>query len=55
MGQFAQDTVSGEHKYRVGKNYKLHEDKYNFSGLSHTTLILDINIFEKHNCNIRGL
>lgn len=44
--------VTGENKYRVGINYTIHEDKYNFSVLSFPTLISEIKIFEKNNPNV---
>ncbi|KAF0749099.1 Uncharacterized protein FWK35_00014161 [Aphis craccivora] len=41
--------VTGENKFRIGKNYRQHEDKYNFNGLSFPTYLSDITKFEKNN------
>lgn len=41
--------VTNDHKYRVGENYLLHEDKYDFTGITFPTPLNEIEIFEKNN------
>lgn len=44
--------VEGEQKYGVGENYKVYEEKYDFSGSNFPTPLYDIKIFEKKNPDI---
>lgn len=44
--------MTGPHKDRVNENYTIHEDKYNFNGLSFPTPLNEIKIFEKQNPNV---
>jgi len=44
--------VTGENKFRIGENYRQHEDKYNFNGLSFPKPLSDITKFEKNNQNV---
>ncbi|VVC43275.1 Hypothetical protein CINCED_3A016361 [Cinara cedri] len=45
--------VTGINRDRfVGSNYTKHENKYNFSGLTHPTPLSDIKHFEKNNSNV---
>jgi len=37
---------------RIGENYKQHENKYNFDGISFPTPLSDIPKFEKNNVNV---
>jgi hypothetical protein len=44
--------VTGENKFRVGRNYTDHEDKYSFEDISFPTTLRDILKFEKNNLNV---
>ncbi|KAL4126927.1 hypothetical protein QTP88_011125 [Uroleucon formosanum] len=44
--------VTGENKFRVGENYRQHEGKYNFSGITFPTPLSDVFKFEKNNINV---
>lgn len=48
-----------ENKLRVGENYTVHEDKYNFSSFQLPTSLSEIKVFEKNNqdvsVNVYGL
>ncbi|KAE9523034.1 hypothetical protein AGLY_016665 [Aphis glycines] len=44
--------VTGENKFRVGKNYTDHEDRYSFEDISFPTSLRDILKFEKNNLNV---
>lgn len=39
-------------KYRIGENYRKHEGKYNFEGISFPTPLSDITKFEKNSTNV---
>lgn len=41
--------VTGENRYRVGENYYIYEDKFNFTGLKFLTPVSNIKIFKKNN------
>lgn len=43
--------VTGDHKIRFGINYTIHEDIYDFRGLTFHTPLSEIKIFEKNNLN----
>ncbi|KAF0688049.1 Uncharacterized protein FWK35_00034722 [Aphis craccivora] len=45
-------NVMGQVVCRIGENYKQHENKYNFEGLTFPTLLLDVVKFEKNNANV---
>ncbi|XP_025192055.1 uncharacterized protein LOC112592257 [Melanaphis sacchari] len=51
--------VTGPSVYRIGENYRQHEDKHNFNGISFPTPMSDISKFEKNNptvsVNVYGL
>lgn len=51
--------VTGLNKHRVGENYTIHENKYNFTGLTFPTPLAEIDLFEKWNpevsVNVYGL
>lgn len=51
--------VTGENKFRIGENYKQHDDKYNFNGISFPTPLSDVKKFEYNNptvsVNVYGL
>jgi len=51
--------VTEQPRYRVGENYRRHEDKYNFDGITFPTPLSDIPKFEKNNskvsANVYGL
>ena len=51
--------VTGDNKHRVGDNYKIYENLYNFKGISYPTPQHEIKIFEKNNpgtsVNLYGL
>ncbi|CAI6363423.1 unnamed protein product [Macrosiphum euphorbiae] len=44
--------VTGPSAFRIGENYKKHEGKYNFDGISFPTPLSDISKFEKNNINV---
>jgi len=44
--------VTGPTAFRIGQNYRQHEGKYNFEGISFPTPLSDITKFEKNNANI---
>lgn len=44
--------VTGHAVYRIGENYRMHEDKYNFEGITFPTPLSDIAKFEKNNRNV---
>ena len=44
--------VKGQAVCRIGENYKQHENKYNFDGISFPTSLSDIPKFEKNNVNV---
>jgi hypothetical protein len=44
--------VSGINRCRVEENYKIYEDKYNFSEITFPTPLNEIRIFEKNNINV---
>uniref|UniRef100_A0A2S2Q9M7 DNA-directed DNA polymerase n=2 Tax=Sipha flava TaxID=143950 RepID=A0A2S2Q9M7_9HEMI len=44
--------VTEQPKYRIGENYRQHEGKYNFDGISFPTPLSDISKFEKYNPNV---
>ncbi|XP_050059778.1 uncharacterized protein LOC114121333 [Aphis gossypii] len=44
--------VTGHAVYRIGENYRNHEDKYNFEGITFPTPLSDIAKFEKNNRNV---
>lgn len=44
--------VTEDHKYRVGGNYTIHEEKYDFTGINFPTPLHEIKIFEKKNPNV---
>jgi len=44
--------VEGLNKHRVGENYRQHEEKYIFSGLTFPTPLHQVKIFEKNNPDI---
>ncbi|KAL4153079.1 hypothetical protein QTP88_000912 [Uroleucon formosanum] len=46
------ENLSDKYKYEVGRNYKKHEDKYDFEGISFPTPLSDIRKFEKNNNNV---
>lgn len=43
--------IEGVKKLRAGDNYAVHEEKYDFSGLSFPVFLHTVNIFEKKNPN----
>ena len=45
-------NLSDKYKYCVGENYKKHEGKYNFDGLTFPTPLSDITKFEKNNSSV---
>ncbi|KAF0755130.1 Uncharacterized protein FWK35_00006369 [Aphis craccivora] len=44
--------VTGQAVCRIGENYKQHENKYNFEGLTFLTPLSDVVKFEKNNANV---
>jgi hypothetical protein len=44
--------VEGANKERVGNNYTVHENKYDFTGINFPTPLHEIKIFEKKNPNV---
>ncbi|KAL4100903.1 hypothetical protein QTP88_020928 [Uroleucon formosanum] len=51
--------VMGENKFRIGENYRQHEDKYNFNGISFPTPLSNVQKFKYNNptvsVNVCGL
>jgi hypothetical protein len=52
MWAFLARHVTGSSKYRVGANYKVHEEKYDFTGINFPTPLHEIKIFEKNIPNV---
>lgn len=44
--------VEGEHKYRIGGNYTMHEYKYDFTRLNFPISIHGVKILEKKNTDV---
>ncbi|KAL4142028.1 hypothetical protein QTP88_004560 [Uroleucon formosanum] len=52
LARHVTENLSDKYKYCVGENYKKHEDKYNFEGITYPTPLSDVAKFEKNNNNV---
>jgi len=44
--------MTGKDKHRISENYSTHKSEYHFTGLTFTTHLNEIKIFEKNNPNV---
>ncbi|KAL4153327.1 hypothetical protein QTP88_001160 [Uroleucon formosanum] len=52
LARHVTENLSDKYKYCVVENYKKHEDKYNFEGITYPTPLSDVAKFEKNNNNV---
>jgi len=52
LAKHVAENLSDKYKYCVSKNYRQHEGKYNFDGITFPTALSDIPKFEKNNSTV---